>query len=27
MTEAGELNQRVPFDTIVNTEFAKKTME
>ncbi len=27
MTEAGELNNRVPYDKIVNTEFAKKAME
>jgi len=27
MTEAGELNQTVPYDAIVNTEFAKKAME
>jgi len=27
MIEAGELNQRVPYESIVNTEFAKKAME
>ena len=27
MTEAGELNQKVPYDKIVNTEFAEKAMK
>ncbi|MBM7616410.1 ABC-type nitrate/sulfonate/bicarbonate transport system substrate-binding protein [Alkaliphilus hydrothermalis] len=27
MTEAGELDKRVPYDKVVNTEFAKKAME